>query len=94
MKVKVKVKVKVPLQLRVPGWPREGEKASSGNLRGIFFKRLSSSDGELTVTDGEVGDCQDHGVAGEDVVPTEILLLAKADSSSHSNMHHLSQDGW
>ena len=50
--------------------------------------------GELTVTDGEVGDGQDHGVAGEDVVAAEVLLLAEAHPSSHSHLHHLGQDGW
>ena len=37
---------------------------------------------------------QGHGVPGEDVVATEILLLSKADPPSHSHLHHLGQDCW
>ena len=31
----------------------------------------------LTLSDGEVADGEDHGVAGEDVVAAELLLLAQ-----------------
>ena len=81
------------------GWERQRgpgkeKKLPWGIWQSIWFNCRSVTLGELTVPDSEVGDCEDHGVPGEDVVATEILLLSKADPPSHSHLHHLGQDCW
>ena len=48
----------------------------------------------LTLLDNEIGNDENHGVAGEDVVATELLLVTQRYSSISSYSGQLGPNLW